>query len=206
MLHNAPNVARWFLHHPGYHTGKVGVETGEIYYRYTESMNGLKIHGSRLSENILRIAHYPLDIYNEKSAPKERHGTAYCLRKGSGKTIIHDLNNSVLIDGKSHKEIAEIFKRSKQFISYDTQTAYSRFAYLCGCESIVIPDEGVSIDEWHPNEADRFGIAYGLDDLDRANSTRTKAIENTHKFLLKSDQNAQIAAEEMLQYFKKARS
>jgi hypothetical protein len=30
------------------------------------------------------------------------------------------------------------------FISYDTYTAYSLFAVLCECESVVIPDEGVS--------------------------------------------------------------
>lgn len=200
---NAPHVARWFLHHPGYHTGKVGVETGEIYYRFSESMNGLEINGSLLSKNILKVTHYPLDIYNEEHAPKERHGTAYCLRKGKAKTIIHDLNDSVLIDGKSHREIAQIFRSCRQFISYDTLTAYSRFAYLCGCESIVIPDEGVSIDEWYPNEADQWGLAYGLDDLERANSTRAKAIKNTYKSLSQSDRNAQIAADEMLQYFSK---
>jgi hypothetical protein len=104
----------------------------------------------------------------------QRKGTAYCLRKGKDKELVHDLMDSVLIDGKSHAEIAKIFKSVDRFISYDTLTAYSRFAALCGCTSIVVPDSGVSIDDWYPNDKDRCGISYGFnhESILEANATR----------------------------------
>ena len=63
---------------------------------------------------------------------------------------------------------------SASFISYDSLTAYSRFAVLSGCVSIVIPDQGVSADEWYPNTKDRWGIAYGLSDEAIAWAERTR--------------------------------
>jgi hypothetical protein len=111
------------------------------------------------------------DIYNTNGASDQRSGSAYCVRKGNGKQLQHDLNNSILIDGKSHAEVADIFKRVKTFYSYDTTTTYSHFAVLCGCDSVVIPDPGVSEIEWREDPKDRYGIAYGLDNIESARMT-----------------------------------
>lgn len=121
----------------------------------------------------------PIEIYNLDNAlsADQRKGTAYCLRKGKHKKIEHDLENSVLIDGKSHQEIADIFKRVKTFISYDAYTGYSMFAALCGADSIVIPDEGMSELEWYPEVSQRYGVAYGFNRLDLARSTQVKVLE-----------------------------
>ena len=77
-----------------------------------------------------------------------------------------DITNLIL-----NKWIKWYFRKSKYFISYDEHTAYSIFAVLCGCISVVIPGEGVDIETWYPSEEDRYGIAYGLNDLDRAKAT-----------------------------------
>ena len=73
-------------------------------------------------------------------------------------------------------EIIEL-KRVERFISYDTYTAYSRFASLCGCDSIVIPDEGVTLDQWYANPQDRYGVSYGFDGIEEARATRSKMRE-----------------------------
>ncbi|MOA25640.1 hypothetical protein D3C78_1463790 [compost metagenome] len=100
-----------------------------------------------------------------------RNGVAYCIRKGKGKLERHPMGQGFVIDGKNHDEVSRILKSVKTLISYDVATAYSWFAVLCGAESIVIPDHGVSKEQWRPDPQSRYGIAYGFDDWREANKT-----------------------------------
>jgi hypothetical protein len=168
----AKNIVRWFLHDPGFHTNHISYGSGELYFRFGSVTKPFKVpEGSTMSDTPLTVLHFPLELYNSKDWAQERSGTAYCIRKGKGKPIVHDLTDSILIDDLPHEEIAKIFKRVKQFISYDTKTAYSYFAAVCGCESIVIPDPDMTEDEWIPYPESRVGIAFGFEDLPRAKST-----------------------------------
>lgn len=99
--------------------------------------------------------------------------------------------NSTLIDGKSHEDVSRIFKRVKTFISYDAYTAYSIFATLCGCESIVVPEKGVEKEIWYPDKKDRDGIAYGFDDLDHARETAHRVKMNV---AAAEDENQEIVS------------
>lgn len=168
----AKNVVRWLLHTPGFHTGSVYYGPNELYIKFNNAVRDFSFPGSTVSQQELKVIHYPLEYYNQVDAKSERSGSAYCIRKGKRKIIQHDLSNSILIDGKSHKEVSEIFKRVKTFISYDSYTAYSLFAVLCGCESVVIPDDGVDEKTWYPDPSDRYGIAYGFENLPKALQTR----------------------------------
>lgn len=199
---NAKNVVRWFLHHPGYHTGRIEYGVGELYFKYGAYFSGLYLHGSKMSEKILNITHYPLHLYNSDNLNNNRSGTAYCIRKGAGRKVIHDLNNSILIDGKSHEEISRIFKSVKTFISYDLYTAYSWFAALCGCDSIVVPEDNISIDNWQPNEYDRAGIAYGFDKIIEARLSIEVLKQRFINEELTSINNVIDAVNEMNAFFK----
>lgn len=185
----AKNVVRWLLHQPGFHENHINYGKNELYYKFNSAIEDFYFPGSVTSRNELKVIHYPLEYYNLTNNSTERKGTAYCLRKGKGKKIIHDLTDSILIDGKNHAEVSEIFKKVKTFISYDTLTAYSIFAVLCGCESVVIPDEGVGVEDWYPDEADRYGIAYGLEEsninasLKTANLVKERVINEERKVL-----------------------
>jgi len=194
----AKNVVRWLLHQPGFHTGKIFYEKNELLVKFNSAISGFYFSGSHTSSNELKVIYYPLEYYNLENIPETRSGTAYCLRKGIDKPIQHDLDNSILIDGKSHIEIATIFKQVKTFISYDTLTAYSLFAVLCGCDSIVIPDDGVTEAQWYPNPKDRYGLSYGFDGVEKARKTahlvkeyvseeENKSIGNTSNFILDCD-------------------
>jgi hypothetical protein len=176
----AKNVVRWLLHNPGHHTGKIYFGSGEIYYRYADYFNGdFSFPGSEMAEVTLRVQYSPFDLYQARpdEPPRERAGTAYCIRKGKGRAMVHDTENSILIDGKSHKDIAAIFKSVKRFISYDPQTYYSYLAVIAGCESVVVPPEATTKEQWKPSVADRYGLAYGFDDLEFALATRHLAVE-----------------------------
>lgn len=176
----AKNVVRWLLHNPGHHTGKIYYGPGEIYYKYADfCIDDFSYPGSQTADLILRVQYIPVDLYREEPQDRERErsGSAYCLRKGRGRALIHDTEGSILIDGKSHAEIAATFKSVKQFISYDPYTHYSYFAAIAGCDSIVAPLEGTTKEAWKPNVADRYGLAYGFEDLEFARTTRHLALE-----------------------------
>lgn len=171
---NAKHVVRWLLHNPGFHTGQIEYGQNEFHIRYQKGFSEFHSPGNYFCPETLMVSHYPLEHYNSDGAlsPQERSGTAHCLRKGAGKKMVHEMKNSTLIDGKSHAEIASIFKRVKLFVSYDTQTAYSRLAVLCGCDSIVIPDDKIPKHTWQPDIKLRHGVAYGFEDIDEAKKTR----------------------------------
>lgn len=205
----APHVVRWFLHKPGFHNqGNIVLGQGELYFFYNQAFGPFHMTGSRTSEHELRIIHYPLEHYNlEGALPEaERLGTAYCLRKGDKKPQIHHPADAILIDPLTHAETAAVFKRVKRFVSYDSITAYSFFAALCGCESVVVPDEGVSFEAWQSNPADAHGIAYGFSDaeIQRAKNTAHLCIERVHEMNRHNQTNLQVALMEMDSFFQTA--
>lgn len=200
----AKNVVRWLLHHPGYHTGKVCYGVNELYFDYNAFSGDFGIPGSKLSKIKLFIAKYHDHLYNKQgAAPYEsRIGTAYCIRKGQGKNIVHDLHNSILIDGLNHEDISTIFKRVKTFISYDTKTMYSVMAIACGADSVVIPDFGISKEQWEPDSVRSYGIAYGLDDIENARRTAPNALKQLDEFSKSSKQAVSEFTKEVQKYFK----
>lgn len=177
----ARNVVRWLLHQPGFHTGKVYYGSNELHVRFNEAIREFRYPNSQQADFFLPIIHYPLDIYNQEGVVPQRSGTAYCVRKGEGRAMQHDLTNSTRIDGLPHQEVAAVLKRVETFISYDPYTAYSRFAALCGCDSVVIPEEGVAEAQWYPNPVDRYGVAYGFDQIESARETRPLLLQKVQK-------------------------
>ena len=133
-----------------------------------------------LPPDILDVYTVPWTLF--EAGPRiARTGSAYAIRKGRGKPIVHDLTDSLLIDNLEQAEIAQVFKRVETFVSYDPHTMYSALAVIAGCDSVVIPDHGVAVDSWCPDETGRAGIAYGFEDIGRARSTRDLLLEKLKK-------------------------
>ena len=190
----ARNVVRWLLHNPGFHSGRINYGQNELHVRFSSLYDEFHYPKSTLSPNCLTVVDFDFNLYNTEGAAEERVGTAYCVRKGFGKPVQHDLDGSVLIDNLSQEEIAKTFKTVKTFYSYDPRTAYSSLAVLCGCDSVVIPDEGVSERDWLAGEDEAFGIAYGAQNIERARRTahlvkpqlqqiKDRAVENVVTFM-----------------------
>lgn len=172
---NAKHIVRWLLHNPGYHSKKIFYGPNELYFRFNSAIKYFTYLNSKCSSDFLKIVSYPIDMYINKSKNiKKTDKIAYCIRKGKNKKIIHDLTNSILIDDLSHDEVANVFAQCSIFISYDTYTAYSLFAAISGCISVVIPDDNISIEEWYPDPSDRLGIAYGMSEEQINHSINTR--------------------------------
>ncbi len=199
----AKNVVRWFLYRPGFHTGKVFFGEREFHVDISAFSQGFCYPDAAKSTSPLYVVSFPFEFYNKDGAvPVDlRHGTAYCLRKGKGKRIVHDLNDSELIDGKSHAEVSAILKRVRTFISYDPYTAYSHFAVWCGADSVVVPDEGLDKTQWIEQEADRYGLAYGFDDIEWARETADLVLPRVMEKENQSKENVRRFAKEVLAYF-----
>lgn len=195
------NVVRWFLHHPGFHTGNVAYSKGELYFSYGSFGLGLSVYGSKLSDVTLEVTHFFTEYYNRDGVADSRSGTAYCMRKGKGRRIVHDLSDSVLIDGMSHAEVASVFKKVKYFISYDLYTAYTWFAIMCGCIPIVIPEDGILKKDWYHDEKSSIGIAYGFEEVSLAESQQNDAIRLLDNKECKSYENVKLFLGEIDRYF-----
>lgn len=206
----AKHVVRWLLHNPGFDPA-TGKETknyfygkGELYFRIGPWFKDFQQPGSTTSGSFLQVFHFPLNIFNLDGAVKNRSGTAYTIRKGKNKKIVHDLSDSILIDGLKHEEIAKIFKKVKTFISYDSVTTFSYFAALCGCDSIVIPDENISEEEWMPNPEDRYGLSYGFENIAKARETSKYLPERFQRFESSSESSVKNFLNEVDIFFSKS--
>ena len=166
----ATNVVRWFLHHPGYFRGRTGINRDELHVRYSDWQRLPQIEWCHAYPGNLRPFRIPA-CYTPPAVDAPRSGTAYCLRKGAGRSIIHDLRDSVLIDPLNHAQTAEVFRRVKTFISYDLYTAYSSLAVVCGADSVVVPDPKLTETQWYAQAEDCWGVAYGFDRREAARAT-----------------------------------
>lgn len=198
----AKNVVRWFLHNPTFHTGTFSYSSNDVAVRFNTAIKPISIFGLKPYDKFLKVVDYPLSLYNMCDVASERSGSAYCVRKGLGKKIVHDLSDSVLIDNLSHDEVSKIFKKIKVFYSYDTYTAYSLFAILCGCKSVVIPDKNISINDWYPDKRDRFGIYYGNDYFGQDIPNAELAIERVYNEVVASDASVASFMEFSSEHFK----
>jgi len=166
---NAKNVVRWLLHKPGFLTGEINYGINDLIFFFQSNFNDPTLNPN--NDNYLNVVWIRDDIY-KKTNFSERNGTCYLIRKGKNKKMIHDVESSILLDGKSHNEIANIMNKCEYFISYDINTMYTAYGVLCGCKTIVVPEEGITKEQRQPRKELRSGIAYGFDDLEEAEKTK----------------------------------
>ncbi len=180
-------VVRWLLHRPGFHRGHVEYGAHDRYFFFGKAFDDpqLNPHGG---DNLLRVVWVRDDLYHPPEVETPRQGTAVLWRKGRGRTPVHEARDAVVVDGLSHAEMATVFRRVQTCVSYDPYTMYSLYAALCGCDSVVVPEPGLEKTDWRPAEAERYGIAYGFDDLAWARATRPLVLQ--HLKALESASNA----------------
>lgn len=172
----AETVVRWHIYRKSF-LPEAEFSPNEINFYFNESF--FEGSGKMPESSLLRLTYVFTEHYNE--VPNgDRISDCYMIRKGtsySDDALNQIPADAIRLDGASHQETAKIFKRCKRFYSFDLYTAYEYYSALCGCIPIVIPKPGMSKSQWRINDQDRYGVAYGVDDIDWAVSTRTNLLD-----------------------------
>lgn len=177
------NVVRWVLYKLGHFSGYKGFyEKNEKVYTYAPFFTKNTIY-----ENTKELIYFEpkIDIFYDFKKNRSEENLLL-IKKGKHKLIQIEgrkLDEDIYIDNKHPLKLKddikdldnfllECFNNHKRFISYDTSSYHSVQAVLSGCISIVIPDEGVSKEEWQNKQPLlKYGVAYGFDDIEWAIST-----------------------------------
>lgn len=162
----SPHIMRWILYYVREEKQHGIFGANDLIYKYAPMFTlryPHEVHGE------LRAMELNLDLFVDHN--RHRNGTCYIKKKNPDKEEIHP-EGSICLDKIRRDEnylstLAEIFNNCKTLYAYDDATWLSIMAALCGCMSIVVPREGVTAAQWHSQYPYfKYGIAYGLDDMD----------------------------------------
>lgn len=155
-------VIRWILNTPGVIGGDGVYGETDLVYKYAPYYT---VPNESQVKGILTV----MNDNRSKFIDLKQHISGkqcYIIRKGYYKT--HDKHeiNSINIDDYHIKGgddyLIKVFNECETFISYDHNTYISTQAAMCGCISIVIPDEKTSSENWKNTfPYFKYGIAYG---------------------------------------------
>lgn len=109
--------------------------------------------------------------------------------QGRGRELNQHSDQGILVDGLTHAGAAKMFNQAKYFVCYDEYTMYASYAALCGCTPVVVPRKGVKKEEWRPEYEQRYGVAYGWDDVTWAEQTRDLLKKRVEHSLRKNEES-----------------
>jgi hypothetical protein len=165
------HVARWALYHIT-DSYMVNVEeTDEVFNFGTFNIPTDKV------VNKLTVLDYHLDLY--KNQNRDRIGK-YChlFLKNTptdAEEIIKQLNSFDISDYKSRgcfEYLAQVFNEYEYFLTFDDKTFHTVAASMCGCKSIILGEKNIIPEEFRKqNPIQKYGVAYGFDDLNWAEET-----------------------------------
>lgn len=132
----------------------------DMFVCYRQQFNDIALNPSGLE---LCIPYFDLNLYKRENYGK-REGTCYIVRKGKNRTDIPQIDEKLIIDNWPEDEKVKMFNSCKYCVSYDTETAYSTIAALCGCISVVIPEKGKTRSDYIKPTENKYGVAYGFEE------------------------------------------
>jgi hypothetical protein len=174
----AKKVIRWILYHPGIHGGDTTFDENELIFTYSKYFVKDTIYETA---PILFTFDSKSDIFFNKN--QNRRYNSFLIKKGNHKYSPYEPVYGGLIDGicldkilnspNLNQDLNEIFNNSYYFISYDSATYHSVQAAMSGCISIVVPDLGVSKEDWIEKfPLMKYGVAWGIEDIEWAENTK----------------------------------
>lgn len=197
------NIVRFILnkyHLPG-HDNTMSTWMDKDYWLYFHKL----FYDNIKEPNFLHIIDTKLDIFKDYGFKRNIESCFTYRKKIKEKNtlpIIHPSNSIEIGYNVQDKELIEIFNSCKRFYSYDTETYLNVLAAQCGCESVIIPYKDVTKENIISNQPSfKYGIAYGLDDLEYANSTRHLLREYLQNLEDQQIIDTKIAFKKILKYF-----
>jgi hypothetical protein len=129
------------------------------------------------------------DIFKNYNLP--RSGRCYLIKGEeyiSGQPLYHNNSDTNLDNYWSYGEnkmkyLAEMFNKHEIFFTYNTQTFIANLAALCGCISVVLPHPKTSREKIHKFPQNKYGVAYGFEDIQHSIDTLPLVKENLESLL-----------------------
>jgi hypothetical protein len=195
---NATNVVRYVMYYPGWHAGDKEYNENEIVITYNHEF----VKETKYDKSfILTVLNPKLDIMMNHDKKRDKIGLLvrkckdFDYKMGVLRNHKHLIDLPILsIDDIINKcsdliQLAEIYNTISTFISFDPHTYHSTMAALCGCTSVVIPSKEISSEEFY--NVQKYGVAYGFENIDFSKLTHGKMIENLKQ--MEKDTFAQCA-------------
>ena len=197
------NIIRYILNHyhlPEYDNNIVTWSENDYWLYFHEHFyDGLR------EPNYLHIIDPKLDTFKDYGLERKIDACFTYRKKSNEKNSIQPIHppNSIEIQyNTSDENLINLFNTCKRFYSYDTETYLNVLAAQCGCESIIVPYKDVSketIVQTQPSF--KYGIAYGMDDLEYANSTRHLLIDHLQNLETQQQTDVKLTFEKIFKYF-----
>ena len=166
---DAKNVVHWWLYKRRFPPREKQEKVNELNFHYHESYLDELLVSEGTS--LFTLGPVMMDKYKQSNFGVRR-GYCHIVRKGKSRVLDQHPKDSILIDGLTHEETARIFNEVEYCVSYDAYTMLTSFAALCGCKVMIVPTEGVTLEEWMPDERLRYGLAYGQENISWAENTK----------------------------------
>jgi len=182
---NAKNVVRYVLYYPGWHAGDKEYNDDELIITYN---NDYVKDTKYQNAFVLTVLNPKLNIMMNHN--KKRNKIGLLVRKCKDFEYKMNLLNEykhllklpiISIDDEINKctdlrYLSKIYNTITLFISFDPHTYHSTMAALCGCTSVVIPSKEISNEEFY--NIQKYGVAYGFENIDFAKLTYSKMIDD----------------------------
>jgi hypothetical protein len=175
---NAKKVIRWILYNPGLNGGDVQFNESELIFTYSKYF----VKDTQYKDApVLFTFESKVDLFFDKG--EERVTNCYMIKKGANKypqinQLYKHIQQGVRLDNILNQSgldnnLNNIFNQSEYFLSYDSASYHSLQAAMSGCVSIVVPDEGVTKEEWVEKlPIMKWGVAWGIEDIEWAERTK----------------------------------
>lgn len=181
------NVSRWLLYHSQEDIEKEWSDNDCVFNYMSFNTFEKKISG------ILTVADFHTKQLKDLNG--ERHGFCHILHKDTPEnhnSILEIFRSQDVGDWKTqgaYNYLRETFNKYKYFLTFDNNTVYPLAAALCGCTSIILNDKKYESPEIFRelNPPFKYGVAYGMKDIDWAISTRHLVLQHLLELELEYD-------------------
>jgi hypothetical protein len=169
FIHRSKNTVR---HLVNYQT-KLYPEEERLYKLspYFETLNKQKVDG------YLPILTVDFDLFKNYNLP--RSGRCFLIKGNEyieNQPLFHTASDTNIdhyyqYGRDKFKYLVEMFNKHEVFFTYNTQTFISNLAALCGCRSVIIPHPKTSKEKIYKFPQNKYGIAYGFEDIQHSVDT-----------------------------------
>lgn len=167
---NKTKNVRWFLYFNRHQNSTTWYNSSDFFICYRPIFNDKELNPEM---NTLYLSYYDLDLYKRYNYG-ERTGNCYIIRKGKNRDDLPENFDGYVVDDLDEFEKVKVFNECEQCICYDTQTAYSSIASLCGCKTIVIPEKNKTRRDYLGENDLGYGISFGFDDGEMKYAEKTR--------------------------------